>query len=323
MDTWKRMGRNIGSHMPTIVLACVALGILFPHELAPLAPLVPFLFAFMTFQGSLGNTVKQVIETVRHPLPLFAILGVTLVAMPLVSFFLASIIFAGNANIITGILLEYCVPIGIVSFMWVGMFSGDTALALTAILVSTIASPLMIPLTLRLLMGESIDMDVTGMMSSMVFMIALPALGGIAVNELTRGWGRDVLSPALDPLCKILLIVIIASNSTEMSEYVLNMTWERFGVALFILLFATSGFGWGVLAARLLGQPTSVLITMGFDCGLRNISSGAVIATQFFPGEVVFPVMCGTIFQQLLASTFGRLVTRFAADRTTVELRSR
>ena len=35
--------------------------------------------------------------------------------------------------------------------MWVGMFSGNTALALTAILVSTLVSPITIPLTLKLL----------------------------------------------------------------------------------------------------------------------------------------------------------------------------
>ncbi len=44
---------------------------------------------------------------------------------------------------------------------------------------------------------------------------------------------------------------------------------------------------------------------MCFTCGMRNISSGAVIATQYFRGEVVFPVMCGTLFQQVLASLIG------------------
>lgn len=49
---------------------------------------------------------------------------------------------------------------------------------------------------------------------------------------------------------------------------------------------------------------------MSFDCGLRNISSGAVIASQYFPGEVVYPVMCGTMFQQMLAALFGKVIER-------------
>ena len=53
---------------------------------------------------------------------------------------------------------------------------------------------------------------------------------------------------------------------------------------------------------------------MCFDCWLRNISSGAVIASQYFPGEVVFPVMCGTMFQQILASLFGKAMKHFFSD---------
>ena len=319
MEAWRRMGKAIGAHMPLIVLFCVAAGVLFPRVFGTFEPIVPALFAFMTFQGSLNNTFRQLAETVRHPLPLIVILAITLVAMPVLAFALASLLFAGNVNIITGILLEYSVPIGIVSFMWVGMFSGNTALGLSAILVSTVLAPFSIPLTLKLLMGATIHMDALGMMINMVFLIALPALAGMAVNDLTRGWGHDVLSPSIDPLCKMLLLVIITANSTQMSEYILNMTWERAGVALFILVFASSGFLWGMIAARLLHQPFSTLVTMGFDCGLRNISSGAVIAAQYFPGEVVFPVMCGTIIQQLLAATFGRVMSRLTERERAAE----
>lgn len=319
MSAWQKVGKAIGSHMPAIVLGCVAVGVLLPQIFSPLEAIVPALFAFMTFQGSLNNTFRQLTQTVSHPLSLIAILCIVLVFMPLLAFVLASMLFAGNVNLITGILLEYSVPIGIVSFMWVGMFSGNTALGLSAILVSTVLAPFSTPLTLKLLMGATIHMDVLGMMTNMIFMIALPALAGMAVNDLTRGWGHDVLSPAIDPLCKILLLVIITANSTQMSTYVLHMTWERVTVALFILVFASSGFLWGIIAARLMHQPFSNLVTMGFDCGLRNISSGAVIAAQYFPGEVVFPVMCGTVFQQLLAANFGRLVTRLTENERSIE----
>lgn len=242
MGAWRRLGKVIGARMPFIVPLCVTAGVLFPGVFGPIETVVPFLFAFMTFQGSLNNTFRQLAETVRHPLPLLVILGVTLVFMPVVAFGMASILFAGDTQIITGVLLEYSVPIGIVSFMWVGMFSGNTALGLSAILVSTVLSPFSIPFTLSVLMGATIQMDTIGMMVNMVFMIALPALAGMAVNDLSRGWGHEKLSPVIDPLCKVLLVVIITANSTELSEYVLNMTWERAGVALFILLFASTGF---------------------------------------------------------------------------------
>jgi len=102
------------------------------------------------------------------------------------------------------------------------------------------------------------------------------------------------------------------------------MNAMRLEVALFILTFAISGFVVGFLVARALHLPYSETTTMCFTCGMRNISSGAVIATQYFPGEVVFPVMCGTLFQQILASFIGHLFERLtdeerAAQRKRVE----
>ena len=34
------------------------------------------------------------------------------------------------------------------------------------------------------------------------------------------------------------------------------------------------------------------------------------------PGETVFPVMCGTLFQQILAATFGHIIERLCAEDT-------
>ena len=60
MGAWKRLGGFIGANMPVIVVGCVATGVLLPHELAWLKPLVPALFAFMTFQGSLGLSLIHI-----------------------------------------------------------------------------------------------------------------------------------------------------------------------------------------------------------------------------------------------------------------------
>ncbi len=314
MEQWKRLGSAIGSHMAFIVPCCVAAGVLLPGVFGPIKTIVPILFAIMTFQGALGNTFHQLFEVFRRPLHLLVILVVAQVVMPLLAYVLGMLLFGDNTNLVTGAVLEYSVPIAVVSFMWVGIYNGDGPLCLASILVSTVLAPFSIPATLSVLLGASIDIDPVGMMTDMVFMIALPALAGMVVNELTRGWGHDTLSPAISPACRIITIFVITANSTSMSEYVLNMTWQRLEVALFILVFATSGFFWGLLAARIMHGSHGTLITMSFGCGLRNISSGAVIAAQYFPGEVVFPVMCGTLFQQILAAVFGHVIEWLCAD---------
>lgn len=315
MEQWKRLGAFIGKHMAYFVPLCVVAGVLLPGVFGPLKAIVPLIFAVMTFQGALNNTFEQLLAVFRHPLRLLVILAVSEVLMPCLAYLLGSLLFGDNVNLLTGVVLEYSVPIAVISFMWVGIYDGDGPLCLASILVSTVISPVSIPVTLSVLLGASIHIDAMSMVGDMVAMIALPALAGMLVNELTRGWGHERLSPVLSPASRLITIVLITANSTSMSEYVLNMTWERLEVALFILVFATSGFFWGLLAARILHGSQPLLATMSFTCGMRNISSGAVIAAQYFPGETVFPVMCGTLFQQILAATFGHIIERLCADQ--------
>ena len=305
MKQWIGLGKFLAGHMQIIVPICVALGVLFPQQIGVLKPIVPTLFAFMTFQGALSNTFHQVADVFHRPLHLVLALLVSAVLIPIAAYAMGSLFFGSDPNLVCGIVLEYSVPVAVTAFMWISMFGGNGPLALTIILTSSVISPVTIPLTLKLLLGATVSIDVPSMMQNMAFMIAIPAVLGIVMNELTRGWGHEKLSPALSPACKFMMMSVIASNSTAMSEYVLHMNVERLEVALFII---------GVLIARALHLPYSETTTMCFTCGMRNISSGAVIATQYFPGEVVFPVMCGTLFQQVLASIIGHLFERLTGE---------
>lgn len=310
MQRWFAIGRFVGGHMSILVPLCVATGIVFSDQVAVAKPIVPYIFAFVTFQGALCNTFSKTFQAFKHPKSLLVILAVTAVGMPLLAYALASLFFGDNPQLVCGIVLEYSVPVAVTSFMWVGIFHGDAALSLAVVLTSTVLSPFTIPATLQLLLGQAVQVDTAGMVFDMIAMVAVPALLGTAVNELTRGWGNDRLSPVISPATRLLTLVVMCANATSLHPYVYNMNLQRLEVAGFILVFAISGFVWGILAGKLLKLPYAGLATMSFSCGLRNISSGAVIANQFFPGEAIFPVMCGTLFQQVLASFVGEILRR-------------
>ncbi|MBQ9620653.1 MAG: hypothetical protein IJR41_01780 [Atopobiaceae bacterium] len=108
-----------------------------------------------------------------------------------------------------------------------------------------------------------------------------------------------------------MLCIVILANSTTAAPYVRNLTPQYAGAIVFIGVFAAFGFVLGIIAARLMRQPRDRAATMTFECGLRNISAGTVIAAQYLPGEVMLPVTAGTLFQQILAALAGKLIERF------------
>ena len=309
MDAWKRLGGFIGSHMAFVSPACVVLGVLFP-QIGVLKPLVVPLFAFMTFQSSLSNTFANLGRTLRHPAPMLVSLLLAAVVMPAVACALATVLFGANPNLVCGIVLEYCVPVAGVSAMGTNMRGGDPALSLATILVSTVAAPFTIPLTLHVLLGQTVEVDAARMMGEMVVSIALPALAGTLANDLTRGRASRDLSPVIAPAAKLALVAVILTNSTGVAPYVRNLTPMLVAVAAFIGAFAACGYAAGLLAARAMRLSDDKLASMTYLVGMRNISAGAVLAGEYFPAEVMFPVVIGTLFQQVLAAGFGSLLRR-------------
>ena len=315
MRAWKQLGAWIAGHMVIIVPLCLLAGVFIPEALIPLKPAIPTLFAIVTFQNALQINPRGLRDTLTHPLPLVVTLSLLMVVAPIVACLLGTALFGANPNVVVGLVLEYCVPVGATTIMWAGVYGGDVALALAVMLISTVISPVSIPFTLRLLVGTVVEVNTLGMLGDMLYMVGIPAVVGVCVNAFCHGGWALRAHDALAPLSRILVPLIIATNATGISEYVLHLTPELLAITVFVGAFTGASVAAGIALARLLRQPREVELTMAFDCGIRNISAGAVLAAEYLPPESLFPVMIGTLFQQFLAALVGRAFMRLQKDK--------
>ena len=307
---WKGLGVFIGRHMVVIVLCCLAAGILLPQAFAPLRSAVPTFFAIMSFQSALGITLRGLKDAVVHPLAIVLALVYVHVLSPLIAFLVGTALFGADSDLVVGIVLEYCVPVATSSIMWVAMYRGNLAIALATLLVSVFASPFAVPLTLHLLFGTVVEVNALGMVLDMLYMVVVPSVVGIVVNEATHGLGTRTLSASLMPLARLMLVVIIATNSSAISDFVFHLTPQLAGVLVFVGLFASFNFLMGAAFACVFRQRRERAVAMLFQSGMRNISAGAVLAMQYFPPASLFAVMAGVLFQQVLAALFGKVADR-------------
>ena len=310
MHVLNAFDRLTGRWMPLVIVLCLTVGITFAGQLGQLAFLVPYFFAFMTFTGALRASFGSVYATVRRPLPLLAALGIIHIVLPLLALGAGRLFFSDRPDFIAGMVLEYTVPSAVARVMWCVMSGGSVALTLCIIVIDTLGAPLLLPFTLHILLGANLHIDVAGMMRDLLWMVALPALFTLLLNQFTHGAAGKKLAPVCAPFGKIALIVIVTINSTRIAPYVLHMSAQQFAVAGVVLLISVSGHLLGLLSARLMRQSRANTVSMTFACGMRNISAGAVLAAAYFPAGTMFPVMVSTLFQQALASLFSRLFTR-------------
>lgn len=306
MSRLQQVNLILDKMMPLITPFSVALGILLADQLTPLAFLSPWVFAFMTFAGSLGSNIREVGGVLTRPVPILATLLVLHLVMPLLAFMAGQLFYAMDQDTLTGLVLATAIPTGITSMLWVTIYKGNLPLTLSIIVLDTLLAPLLVPFILSTLLGANVDMDAWGMMKGLFFMIGLPSLGAMLLNQWTKGKIK-VWSPRLAPFSKIGVIVVVAINSSVVAPYLQHADQRLLYLGLVVLVLMMTGYllGWGIGKWGRWGRETEVALT--FNCGMRNTNAGAVLAVAYFPPLVALPVVFGIIFQQMLASLFGFL----------------
>ncbi|MEK5057046.1 hypothetical protein BK126_18015 [Paenibacillus sp. FSL H7-0326] len=302
------VNRILNRMMPLITPLSVLIGVLCGSALSSYTSLTPWLFAFMTFTGSISLGFKDFLNVLKNPLPLFICIFILHIAMPLVALGFGNALYSSDEYTITGLVLAAVIPTGISSFIWVSIYKGNTALTLSIILIDTLLAPFVVPGVLSLLIGTSVELDTWAMMSSLFWMIVVPSLLGMVLNEWSKGKVAPKWSPRLNPFSKLFMAVVIMINGSVISPYLTDINLQLVGLAVVIVTMAASGYALCFLTARILRWNEADEVALLFNGGMRNISAGAVLAVSYFPPPVAVPVVLGMVFQQLLASIVGFLL---------------
>lgn len=315
MRVLNRANAFMGRHIAVITLCCVALGVLFPGEFSCLNRITIWLFAFMTFANSLGGGFYEMGEVILHPLPVLVTLLLLHVVMPLIALATGNLLFPSSPLFTTGMMLELTIPTAIASLMWVGIANGNTSLCLAIVLLDTLLSPFVIPLTLKLLVGSVVKIDTLGMIQNLVIMVAIPALAAMTLFQATHGHVSKTLKPRLAPFAKITLFLIIIANATGCAPFLRNITKTLVLVMLSTFFLSVFGYFLSYQAGRFLKLDFPTTETITLTGGMRNISAGAVLAARYFPGDVLFPVAFSPLFQQITTAVVVRILHHTKAGK--------
>ncbi|QCJ41377.1 bile acid:sodium symporter family protein [Bacillus sp. S3] len=307
----QKLNKQLEKIMPFITPVSVVLGVLLSTYLKDFSYLIPWIFAFMTFAGSLSSNFKSLKEVMIHPFPILLAMMILHVLMPLWAWGVGHIAFSGDAYTITGLILGMVIPTGVTSFIWVSIYKGNIPLVLAVILIDTLLSPILVPLSLSLFVGQRVELDFISMMKGLLGMIVIPSLIGMLLNQATKGKINEQVGSRLAPISKICIGIVVMLNGSVVAPYLKHINLKLVGIALTVFLIALTGYLFSFLLGRLMKRDRDTVITLTFSGGMRNISAGAVLAVSFFPAAVAVPVVVGMLFQQILASTNGYFLDRF------------
>ena len=304
------LNKRLQKWMPILTPISLVIGVLLEDVGGHLLFLVPLLFAFMTFAGSLSMNFEGLKSFTKFPIVILVTIAFLHIVMPVWAYFVSTILFDDHLLTI-GFVLSVAVPTGVTSFIWVSICRGNLALCLSIILIDTLLSPIILPAIVYITVGKAIEIDTLSIMVDMLWMIVLPSIVGLILNEWTKGKIDETLGKKLAPFQKLSLFLIVMINSSVIAPYIKNISWELVAIIFVVLFISISGYAFCLIIGQFLWKDASIITSVVFTGGMRNIATGVVVATTYFPSKVVMPVVFCMLFQQVLASQFSRIIEKY------------
>jgi bile acid:Na+ symporter, BASS family len=205
-----------------------------------------------------------------------------------------AIVFGFDPAVAAGVVLIGSCPGGVASNVMTFLAKGNVALSVTMTACSTLASPIMTPLMMKLLAGQYIEIEFVSMMLTIVKIILVPIAAGLAANKILemlrlRGeWMDRILSiVAMASICFIIGIITALSRDKLLSV----------GVALIgaAVLHNTIGYVLGYGGAWLLRLDESTRRTVAIEVGLQNggMASSLAVGVLNSPETGLAPAIFG------------------------------
>ena len=217
--------------------------------------------------------------------------------MPLAAFILAKI-FNINQYLAVGVILLGSCPGGTASNVITYLARGDVALSLTLTSVSTLLSPLLIPLLMYFYASTWIDVPVLKLFISSIQIVIIPVLLGLGVRAILkqRADSLNEILPSVSTLAIIFIVgVIVAANSSEISETGLK-------VLLIVVIHNLFGLIAGYYIARFAGMDSIRARTISIEVGMQNSGLAVALANLHFSTLTALPAAIASVWHNLSGS---------------------
>lgn len=301
--------KKLNKLMPMLTSAAVIIGLLLGHRISWMKPAVTYLFACMTFLGTMKISIGEIGNTLRRPAFIIAFALGSYVVMPLLAELVGIIFFHGANELISGYNLLRAIPTGVVCTVWTVILSGNLAASLSILLLDTVLAPFMTPFLLRLFTGEAIAVDSLGMMKSLLVMVLIPSAIALVFNHFFREKIKSEWGILSNPVSKLLLVCVIAINTSKAADRIIdNLSLSYLLIAFASLIISALGFIAGYLIARLFRLDRQDTVSVTLTIAMRNVSAALVLAIAFLPESAALPVIFCIVFQQSICAFMGNLL---------------
>lgn len=208
-------------------------------------------------------------------------------------------------DIAIGVILVGCCPGGTASNVITYIAKGDVALSVGMTIASTLLAPLITPFLIFSLGGTWVEVSLLAMVMSVVKVVLLPVLIGIAIHHFF-GEKLEALLACMPLVSSVAIVMIIAGI---ISVNVAKIFTAGLLVLAVVMLHNIIGMCLGLLAAKVLRTTYPKATAIAIEVGMQNSGLAVSLATLHFamnplatlPGAIfsVWHNISGAIFASI------------------------
>lgn len=301
-----------------LVLTSILLGFLFgwllPHVASLLQVLiVPVLF-LMIFVMIIAIDFKELIDVRRYKIELVWGTTAILVLAPLVAY-LINFAFPEKYDYLkSGLILAATMPPGGMIVSWTGLLDANIELAMILQTFTFILALITIPLTLALLLPNSVKFSQWLLIQNILLYIFLPLIAGFVTQLLLKrkyspgqikSWKPSLST--VSSMCALLVVFISVSLKVEaiISQPQLIFWGLLLSLSYYLIMFLVTLFFSGLFINSYDNQMPIVYGTTS-----KNLSIGIALALSTFSGPIVLAVIFCFIVQMPMLSLFYRFIRK-------------
>jgi BASS family bile acid:Na+ symporter len=308
----KRICKFISDYMGILVLVAAVAAIIVPDAFSGIRPsaINPLLGIIMF---GMGMALKSEDFKIVFSRPKDVIIGCVaqFTIMPLVAILLTRV-FALDESLALGVVLVGCCPGGTASNVITYLAKGDLALSVGMTATSTLLAPVMTPLLVRLLADRSVDVDVTGMLLSILWVVILPIAAGLVVKGLWPKVSEKATAylPAVSSLAIALIVLIVISANAQ------KLLSGGLLILLVVVLHNLCGLGLGWFIGRMLGLPDAKRRAISIEVGMQNSGLASSLATLHFAAYpmATIPGALFSVWHNISGAIAARLYVHLGGD---------
>ena len=264
--------------MGILVLVTALLSFAFPQLLQQVRPtVINYLLGVVMF--GMGLTLNLQDFKIVFSRPRDVIIGclAQFTVMPLLAWGLSRL-FSLDEALALGVILVGCCPGGTASNVITYLAKGDLALSVGMTGVSTLLAPFLTPLLTWALAGKSVNVDVVGMLLSILWVVILPIAIGLIVKWIWPKFTEKATDylPAFSSIAIALIVAIIISANAD------KLLAGGLLIIVVVMLHNICGLGLGYLIGCLLGMSVSKKRAISIEVGMQNSGLASSLATIHF-----------------------------------------